>query len=960
MHKQYTTVRYRYRAPKFLLASFCLTIFSLFLLPASIYAQVKEVKHPTSQKSTDLATLLGQLDVKQATSGYLLDKSMPFGQVGRYNGLPNVPVGDVKQFGLIYARLSGAATAPERTLGHYKDAVGLPKDKPGIVPIQMLAFSYHRLAPDALETGKVTLQGRQIVATQGQNPFEEGIVCLSVPWRSKPLKQRTCTFEIQPMFTNLTISSVECNLGDGKGWQPIVVGQKITTTYTSDGIKPILTRFRLGNGQYLHNKGEITIKASLLEDRNYGNSFTLDIPGATVTVLPACDQPPSIAKPFILVEGFNGSIVGDENFEGFTDKLLFTGNNTPTLNSLYRELEMEKVDIIYIDFDDGTLSLHDNTEIVKAVIREVNIRKHQSGSVEPTIVMGQSMGGIIAKMALVEMEDAYEKHECSKLYTYDSPLRGVNIPLGYQYFVNYLAGLNVGGGNDLVDIVPPLADAINELNSPAATEMTVYHSSYFPNKAPQYVGLYEHLSSLGAPQDCEHIAISNGSQLGNSQGFGPNAPLLDVEFDVSSVTNACLTSNTNGIPSIIISSISEIVDVTLGLFGNDVEAIFKVNALPSPAQGMKQVFHGEVYLSILFLQIFDEDPLTISVSGTQALDNAPGGYTSIPAIPACNGIFSPDQPQVCFVPTISALEIGPFNGTNPEIDPFLDVSNNAAVLAAGLTPINRYVAWDTPISTGTPSSSFNQFHLDFSDDISAVWLYDLRNAMRPVSPLHNRTYNFGNSITNLYNYSATAPDPFPYKQTDKFISGNFTIIASGKLWVNRGGKIGYTDVANNPSVLPNAHFDVHLGGERICPATSGSTVKVVDGGIIEIGDPTMTTNNTGALHVEANTSLLIEQGGTVIVNAMSGLNISANGLCHVKTGGKLIVKGQNGKVWVKPGGKLIIEPGATIELQDYNTMLYNEGNLVVNGDFKFVGSGYFDFAASTINLVWAVVITLLT
>ena len=49
--------------------------------------------------------------------------------------------------------------------------------------------------------------------------------------------------------------------------------------------------------------------------------------------------------------------------------------------------------------------------LLKDVIRRVNTLKAQAGSSARNVIIGQSMGGLITRWALKEMENAGEQHQ---------------------------------------------------------------------------------------------------------------------------------------------------------------------------------------------------------------------------------------------------------------------------------------------------------------------------------------------------------------------------------------------------------------------------------------------------------------------------------------------------------------------------------------------------------------------
>jgi alpha-beta hydrolase superfamily lysophospholipase len=71
-------------------------------------------------------------------------------------------------------------------------------------------------------------------------------------------------------------------------------------------------------------------------------------------------------------------------------------------NSALKSYLEGNYDIIYVDWGIGTDYIQNNAELLKKAIRWVNQNKIGS---EKNVVLGQSMGGLIARYALKDMED---------------------------------------------------------------------------------------------------------------------------------------------------------------------------------------------------------------------------------------------------------------------------------------------------------------------------------------------------------------------------------------------------------------------------------------------------------------------------------------------------------------------------------------------------------------------------
>lgn len=101
-------------------------------------------------------------------------------------------------------------------------------------------------------------------------------------------------------------------------------------------------------------------------------------------------------------------------------------------------------DIIYVDWKIGTDYIQRNALLLEEIIRWVNNNKEPLGGIiQPNVIIGQSMGGLIARWALRDMENKGQNHQTRLFISYDSLHQGANVPLGYQYLARHARNLYV-------------------------------------------------------------------------------------------------------------------------------------------------------------------------------------------------------------------------------------------------------------------------------------------------------------------------------------------------------------------------------------------------------------------------------------------------------------------------------------------------------------------------------------
>ncbi|WP_353779852.1 T9SS type A sorting domain-containing protein [Winogradskyella sp. 3972H.M.0a.05] len=351
-------------------------------------------------------------------------------------------------------------------------------------------------------------------------------------------------------------------------------------------------------------------------------------------------------KPVFFVDGFDPddgrkipdifNYLGAENFgedirdEGFDIVIL----NFPVY--------MSASDNSYT-INGGVDFIQRNAYTLRNLIDIINASKVGS---EENVVIGPSMGGLISRYALRDMEEDLVDHETRLFISFDSPHYGANVPIGLQYLLNFL----VNNDDAPVTTLEPAVNGL--LNSPAAKQMLVDHylghlqggsnflqdpSLTLPIGAPDFRDAFQNeLNTKGFPQDCRNVAMINGSGL----------------------------QATNGTPGMSFMN-NAIVD--LGNFaGFDTRAVINLNFTPA-AGNTNTVTSVEVQINIVpfpgWTTIFSYTASAESPAVSDGLDSAPGGQFDITNIDDGSDPILTDFVNNLgiqyfdFIPTLSALSI---------------------------------------------------------------------------------------------------------------------------------------------------------------------------------------------------------------------------------------------------------------------------------------------------------------
>ena len=345
-------------------------------------------------------------------------------------------------------------------------------------------------------------------------------------------------------------------------------------------------------------------------------------------------QAGTLDKPVIVLDGFDP---GDSrDIAGLYNSLSFGGDN---IADIVRD---EGFDVVILNapqyttdgkfIDGGSDYIQRNAMVLVETIQQINDQKVGN---EELVILGPSMGGLIARYALAYMEENNIEHETRLYISFDSPHLGANIPISLQYLINYLA----------VQTGDPLAQALIDdvLGSPAAKEMLIDHleahllagsefeqdpTKLLPEGAPDFRDAFQgELNALGFPSNVRNVAMINGAGDGTGTG-SPGLEVINTTLDLDVVTSA------------------------------DVALYFT----PEASQSLT-VVSFDTFLVGVPVASFSADSESRAVS--DGVDSAPGGTSNISNALSGGGgnqviidfVNALQQDEYCFIPTISALAI---------------------------------------------------------------------------------------------------------------------------------------------------------------------------------------------------------------------------------------------------------------------------------------------------------------
>lgn len=799
--------------------------------------------------------VFGLLEPDRVNTGLLVDYGFDFTDPKIYNGVVLVDSTLMEQglysdlYKTLYTSRFNSSVSTMRHPVIYDSLCYIARQKE-VITLSGLLFKYNTIDPNAQVNGKMqTVNGRLkdvYVNSVWQNPYQEfTTIAISPSIVSYNLTYCNVVLPSNLWLTNMPgqVSSIQLDAGDGIGYRTVNFDTQISLNYADTGWKHWVFRVTLSNSQQLYSHckiyfnnisnmaGSNGVSARTTIDRTKLITATEPYDGLFGVVRLAISyhdvNDKVLRKPLIIAEGFDpGHITKPEEPEGentFVDFMRSIVNSNSTALQNLISGSPSSYDVIYVNWDKGTDDLHRNELVLEQVLRWVNANKQPLNGVrQPNVVLGSSMGGVIARMALGRMDrgggtngaGGFAAHETSLFVSLDAPHQGANVPLGYQALARHASKLYIKTGPlaGLVEIVQFIRGGVSPLaagflaDRPASKQLLNQRIDFFynsSNSANQQF-LQELRTQWAYPLNIRNVAISDGSECTVDQEFAPGANLLyhyrstktrfigDLVLMAAGLGISGLTGNfTSTLPLTIPGS-------------SKFELTLDVRALANG--GGNQVYYGNIKITKKVLWLL---PVSINIAnktynapaGLLPFDTYPGGFYTLylgnqPGSVSQDWMFNYDnsfaiQRRFMFVPTTSALDIGSgsttltstnylakYIGATPPLAPFKTPFANFTT-AFNMPPITIWSSSPTGQIIWQFTTNGNQQHEGLSVR-SANWLADeLNNVITtrtdcsvycstPIITGKNIICNsetFGNSLGAVVNWSVspqnivTSPNP---------------------------------------------------------------------------------------------------------------------------------------------------------------------------------------------------------
>ncbi len=684
---------------------------------------------------TYVNNVFGLLEPNRVSTGLLLDYAFDFTDPKIYKGVSLHDSTLVEQgiyselYKTLYtARFNSTVSGMRHPSVH--DSLCYIARQKEVITLSGLLFKYNAIHPNAQANGKMeTVNGQlkdKYVSGVWQNPYEEfTAAAISPSIIDYNLTYCSVVLPSGLFLSNISgqVSSIQLDADDGNGYQTLAYDTPISLNYADTGWKHWVFKITLNTSEvlYSHSKlhfdsasnkagsggaaarGEIDARVAITADEAFeGVQGIADI---VISYRNESDQ--VLRRPLIIAEGLDAGWItspekpeGESTFSGFIQTV--RNSNSATLQALISD-DPSTYDIVYINWRNGTDWLQRNALALEAVIRWVNANKQPLGGVrQPNVVLGSSMGGVIARMALGRMDrgegsfngtGGFNAHETNLYISLDAPHQGANVPLGYQALARHGLRLYLRSGpvaigiTEVIQLIRNGPSPLQNLllaDQPAARQLLSNRIDVFFNAAngthTTFMNALRTQWDYPNPANVRSIAISNGSECGIDQEFAAGSSLLYHNR----------TTKTRFLGDLFFMGVSPIAIGLSPLVGtyspyflalaipgsNKFSALLDIKALASG--GGNQVYHGQISYTKKVLWLL---PVTLNItnrtynapSGLLPFDTYPGGFYTVtignqPGSVSRDWMFSYDntfsiQRRFAFIHTTSALDVGEGNTT---------------------------------------------------------------------------------------------------------------------------------------------------------------------------------------------------------------------------------------------------------------------------------------------------------
>lgn len=838
--------------------------------------------------------VFGLLEATRVPTGLLMDYAFDFSDPTIYNGTVLVDSTLMEQglYNDLYKTIFTSRFNNNISLRHPRqhDSLCFAARQKEVITLSGLLFKYNTIDPNAQQNGTLQTINGQLKDvynnTVWQNPYEEKkTIAISPSVINYNLTYCSVLLPSNLFLSNMLsdVSSVEFDADDGNGYRALTFDVPINLSYADTGWKHWTFRVTLsGSGQQLYSHSKVYFNNTSNEagsggiaarGRADGHKLIVatqsynGLHGAALVVISYRNTNDRVLrKPLIIAEGLDPGFFtspeepeGATTFRDFIDKVE-KSNNTDLKNMIIGDPlvtgQPSEYDIVYVNWINGTDWLQRNAYVLEEVIRWVNNNKQPlNGNVEANVVIGNSMGGVIARMALGNMDrnGGFSAHQTKLYVSIDASHRGASMPLGFLAAARHATRTYIASGPVIIGTAEAvqliggnssLMGALSLIDQPAPKQLLINRLDigYNLDNSTHLSFMNELKTQWAHPAGIRKIAISNGSECAIDQEFLPGSSLLyHTRMTKSRFLGDLFLMM--AAPAIEASNPTPIRFLPLLVPGaNKFELTLDVKALAN--NGGNQVYYGNVKFTkkvvwLVSVTTTIANKVYNAPSGLLAYDTYPGGFFEVaienqPGSASRDWAFNYDnsffiQRRFSFAPIPSALDIGNGNltftdadytrayvGGNPPASPYNSPFDNFITAYHQAPFLVKVIKKKTGEEVGSFYSAGNEPHVRFYER-NAQWLVDELNRTLPTDPIPQADCSFACNIVYT-------------------ISGDNSFCTTSNLYTIPNLPAGSTVTW---SVTPAGAVTINS------PGASQTTLSIVNGGVI-----TLTASITNACTTE--------------------------------------------------------------------------------------------------------------
>lgn len=499
------------------------------LLASSLIAEAQSSYFSTAQN--ELVAMFSGLDKTKVPTGKLWDQAVNLVDGYDYNGsaLTDSNYVDIR---VMYDMIQSinSATVGSDTISAYAALSRIHRaSTSNNLAVGILFQPYNYIVANALEDGLISYSNDVVSDAYKngvwQNPYSEehlfGYVVDDV------VNGPSVSFSFMNIdsLSTQAFQQIQFDPGDGGGFRTVTMGGSVNAVYNEAGNVETRLKVSVGGITFLsHAIVNVSIPSASPDSTSiYGTNYVYEdfhevYQGKTYRARVVYDQALCFDNPLIVSEGFdpwefrNGDTTM-HSLAGFTN-ISHIVNAYDPWNS---RTIFDGKDIFYVDWLDYGADIRANAKLLKSIINWVNTNK-TSGN--PNVVLGQSMGGLIARYALRDMEIQGEEHQTSIFISHDVPYLGANVSPGLMYLYRDITSLfdnEIGLFISLFSSSGAEIDALYRLGRYDSVKqmLPLYVDKYWHYDSSAFDTLQAEMNEMGFPRGdpgkpLENIAIING------------------------------------------------------------------------------------------------------------------------------------------------------------------------------------------------------------------------------------------------------------------------------------------------------------------------------------------------------------------------------------------------------------------------------------------------------------------